>query len=158
MFRSAQSLGADPTYTRFEGALLTLLSKGRNTTVMEGRVGTAFGSDLPLHHDFALGGFQQLSGLRPRQLVGSRYTLARATFRRNMATLNTKPEGGDVHLGFSLEAGNAWSEADGTGLDELKGGASVFVGMETLLGPLFLAYGRATSGSDTLYLFIGRSF
>jgi NTE family protein len=158
VYRSAESLGADPTYTRLEGALLTALSKGRNTMVLEGRFGTAFSSDLPVHHDFALGGFQQLSGLRPRQLVGSRYALARATFRRKMATLNTTPAGGDLHLGFSLETGNAWSEQDYGGLDELKGGGSVFVAMETLLGPLVLAYGRATSGSDTLYLLIGRSF
>jgi NTE family protein len=158
LFRSAESLGADPTYTHLEGAWMTALSKGKNTAVLEGRVGTAFGSDLPVHHDFALGGFQQLSGLRPRQVVGSRYALARATFRRNVATLNTKPEGGDLHLGFSLEAGDAWSDPDTGGLDELRGGASLFVGMETLLGPLYLAYGRATSGSDTFYLFIGRSF
>ncbi len=157
-FRSARSLGADPTYTRVEGAWLTALSKGRTTTVLEGRFGTAFGSDLPVHHDFALGGFQQLSGLRPRQLVGSRYALGRATFRRNLATLNTTPEGGNLHVGFSLETGNAWSDADDGGLAELRGGASVFVGLETLLGPVFLASGRATSGSDTLYLFVGRSF
>ncbi len=157
-YRSAEALGADPTYTRLEVAALTALSKGRNTMVLEGRFGTAFSSDLPVHHDFALGGFQQLSGLRPRQLVGNRYALARATFRRNMATLNTTPAGGDLHIGFSLETGNAWSEPDEGGFDELKGGGSVFVAMETLLGPLFLAYGRATSGSDTFYLFIGRSF
>jgi len=61
-------------------------------------------------------------------------------------------------VGFSLEVGNAWSDPGGMGLDDRKGGGSVFVGMETLLGPLFLVYGRATSGSDTLYLFIGHSF
>ncbi len=157
-FRSARSLGADPIYTRLDAALLTTLSKGRNTTVLEGRFGTAFGSDLPVHHDFGLGGFQQLSGLRPRQLVGSRYALAQATFRRNVATFNTTPEGGDLHLGFSLEAGNAWSDPDVGGLGELRGGASLFVGLETILGPLFLAHGRASSGSDTFYLFVGRSF
>ena len=84
--------------------------------------------------------------------------LARATFRRRLTTLNTAPAGGKLHVGVSLEAGNAWSEADGMGLDELKGGASVFVGMETLLGPLFLAYGRATTGSDTFYVLIGKFF
>ena len=82
--------------------------------------------------------------------------MARATFRRRLTTLNTAPVGGKLHVGVSLEAGNAWSEADGIGLDELKGGVSVFVGMETLLGPLFLAYGRVTTGSDTFYLFIGK--
>ena len=84
--------------------------------------------------------------------------MARATFSRNLATLNTAPAGGDLHVGFSLEVGNAWSDPGGMGLDDRKGGGSVFVGMETLLGPLFLVYGRATSGSDTLYLFIGHSF
>ena len=157
-YRSARSLGADPTYTRLESAFLTALSRGSNTMLVELRFGTGLTSKLPLHHDFALGGFQQLSGLRPRQVVGSKYGFARATFRRNVTTLNTTPQGGDLHVGFSVEAGSAWPEAGGVRLDELKGGASVFVGMETLLGPLYLVYGRATSGGDTLYLFVGRTF
>ncbi len=52
----------------------------------------------------------------------------------------------------------AQSPRGGVRLDELRGGASVFVGMGTILGPAYLAYGWATSGDDTLYLFIGRSF
>jgi len=56
VFRSARSLGADPTYTRLDASLLMALSRGRNTTVFEGRFSTAFSSDLPVHHDFALGG------------------------------------------------------------------------------------------------------
>ena len=37
-YRSARSLGADPTYTRLESAFLTALSRGSNTMLVELRV------------------------------------------------------------------------------------------------------------------------
>ncbi len=35
---------------------------------------------------------------------------------------------------------------------------SLFVGAETYLGPLYLAYGRAEGGHQSLYLYLGHKF
>ena len=43
-------------------------------------------------------------------------------------------------------------------VDNLVGGASLFGGMETLFGPLYLAYGHSTLGGDTVHLLLGRAF
>ena len=157
-YRSARSLGADPSYTRLEGSFLAAVSAGRNTVLAGLRAGGAVNSTLPVHDDFSLGGFRQLSGLRPRDLVGNQFAFGHVTFRRRLANIPAAPEGGNLYLGFSAEAGNAWSESRLVRWDNLIGGASLFLGMETLFGPLYLAYGHSTLGDDTVHLLLGRAF
>lgn len=157
-FRSARALGADPSYTRLEGSLLSAFTRKGTTLVLEARAGTAINSDLPSHHDFALGGFQQLSGYRAREAIGNRFGFGRATLRRKVATLPTTPQGGNLHVGVSIEAGNTWIDSGDVSFSDLRGGAAVFVGLESILGPVYLAYGRTASGSDTLFFFLGRAF
>ena len=154
-YRSDESLGASLEYTRLEGAFQTAFSRGPTTVILGGRAGSAFDSALPVHHDFSLGGFQRLSGLLPRDVVGNHYGFAHVTVQTRVGTLPTTLQGGGFYLGFSLEGGNAWD--DRMRLDDLKGAASVFAGVETLVGPLFLTYGRTHSGDDKVTLLIGRS-
>jgi hypothetical protein len=33
---------------------------------------------------------------------------------------------------------------------------SVFLGVDTVLGPVYLAYGHAEQGNDSIYLYLGR--
>jgi NTE family protein len=96
-----------------------------------------------------------MSGLLARDIVGNHYGFAHLTVRTRLATLSTAPQGGGLYVGFSLEGGNAWDDAQSVRLGDLKGAASVFAGVETLLGPLFLSYGRTTSGDDKVYLLLG---
>ena len=35
---------------------------------------------------------------------------------------------------------------------------SVFLGVDTVLGPVYLSYGHAEQGNDRVYLFLGRLF
>ena len=101
VYRSDRSFGATLDYTRVEGALLAAFSYGRTTVLLGGRAGSAFDSPLPVHHDFALGGFQRLSGLLSREIVGSRYGFARVTVQTRLASLPTAPQGGALYVGFS---------------------------------------------------------
>jgi NTE family protein len=156
-YRSERSLGASLEYTRLEGAFLAAFSRGRNTVLLGGRAGSAIDSTLPVHHDFALGGLQRMSGLLARDILGNHYGFARVTFQTRLATLTTALQGGDLYVGFSLEGGNAWDDMPSVRLDDLSGAASVFAGVETLFGPLFLSYGRTWSGEDKIYLLLGRA-
>ena len=65
-----------------------------------------------------------------------------------------------VYVGMSLEYGNAYEERDDITLDpdEAILAASVFLGMDTILGPVYLSYGHAEAGNDSVYLFLGRLF
>jgi hypothetical protein len=138
------------------GAFLTAFSRGRNTMLLGGRAGSAIDSTLPVHHDFALGGFQRMSGLLPRDMVGNHYGFAHVTVQTRLATLPTALQGGGLYVGLSLEGGNVWDDTRSVRLRDAEGSASVFVGADTLVGPLFLSYGRTASGEDKVYLLLGR--
>jgi len=128
VYRSDRSLGASLEYTRLEGAWLTALSRGRATLLLGGRVGSALDATLPVHHDFALGGFQRMSGLLPRDILGNHYGFGHVTVQTRLATLTTALAGGNLYLGFSLEAGNAWADRESVDVSDLRGAGSVFFG------------------------------
>ena len=61
-----------------------------------------------------------------------------------------------TYAGGSLEFGNVWDERSDIDWDSLRFGGSLFVGADTIIGPLYLGYGQADSGNGALYLFLGR--
>lgn len=103
---------------------------------------------------FSLGGFQLLSGYQPGQLVGDTLLFGRASYYQRLRDNPLFARG--FFLGGSLELGNAWKRSDPLRPRDLRPAASVFVGADTGLGPLYLALGYAPQGSTVVYLFIGR--
>ena len=63
-----------------------------------------------------------------------------------------------AYLGASIEVGNVWqNRADASFRDALTAG-SVFVVFDTVVGPIYLAYGAAEGGRQSAYLFLGQTF
>ncbi|MGH8586112.1 MAG: hypothetical protein ACREWE_08030 [Gammaproteobacteria bacterium] len=65
-----------------------------------------------------------------------------------------------AYAGVSLEYGNVYEDRDDISLtpgNALLAG-SVFLGVDTVLGPMYLAYGHAEQGNDSIYLYLGRLF
>ena len=60
------------------------------------------------------------------------------------------------YSGMSLEAGNVYGRLNGSQSSGLIVGGSLFVAVDTTLGPLFLAVGLAEGGNHAIYLFLGR--
>ena len=63
-----------------------------------------------------------------------------------------------LFLGASLELGNAWQDSSDISFSNSLLAGSVFAGMDTIIGPVYLAGGYAEGGHSALYLFIGRPF
>ncbi len=101
-----------------------------------------------------LGGFLNLSGFAERSLVGSQAALARAVFYRrtgDTSRLFSLP----LYVGASVEAGNVWNSRSAFGSGSAVVAGSVFGGLDTPLGPVFLGFGRNSSGADSWYLSFG---
>jgi NTE family protein len=60
-----------------------------------------------------------------------------------------------LYLGASLEAGNVWQERSDISGGSLLVNGSLFAGLDSWLGPLYLAAGFAEDGGSSLYLFLG---
>jgi NTE family protein len=100
-----------------------------------------------------LGGFGRLTGLRENERVGTRSVLARVLGYRglNEVRLASVP----LYAGFSLEAGQNWLSFESAELGDLDYSASVFFAVRSPLGPLYIGYGRSTSGDSSAFLRIG---
>ena len=115
---------------------------------------TTSNGSAPVQDRFRLGGFANLSGFDQDELSGEHAGLARLVLYRRIGRLRLLP----IYLGFSLEAGGVWESRDDVELGSLIPAGSVFVGLDTLIGPVFLGGGVAEEGNYSAYFFIGRSF
>jgi NTE family protein len=101
-----------------------------------------------------LGGFLRLSGTEPNSVVGSRTVLGRVVMARSIGAMPAAL-GGDVRLGFSLEAGAAYSPSDPLSWGKLKQAGSAFIAVDTRFGPLYFGAGATKEGKGSGYLFLG---
>jgi len=61
-----------------------------------------------------------------------------------------------VYVGASFEAGNVWLEKDNVAADELIYAGSLFLGVDSPIGPIYLGVGVAENDQRALYLQIGQ--
>jgi NTE family protein len=104
---------------------------------------------------FALGGFLDLSGTPVGAITGSHRARAAALLYYRMGEL-PRTVGRNWYLGFSLEAGNVWARKADVDYGNLRKAGSLFLGVDSILGPLYLGYGKTAGGDSALYLFWGR--
>jgi hypothetical protein len=57
-----------------------------------------------------------------------------------------------------FEAGNVWQSTNDIAFDNTIIAGSLFVVFDTLLGPIYIAYGAAQGGRRSAYLFLGQTF
>ncbi|NNM03942.1 MAG: BamA/TamA family outer membrane protein [Gemmatimonadetes bacterium] len=160
--RVVEGLAADQSYHRLDVGLTRALTTGDNTFLPRISLGTSFGTELATFDKFALGGFANISGYERGEIIGARYGLISLMFYRALRGLPESPLGSAVYLGGSLSTGHAWDHGEGAletlQWGDLRSGGSIFVGFDTLLGPIYLAQGFGDGGRRVSYFFLGRAF
>jgi NTE family protein len=134
-------------------------SFGRDTVSFSASGGITLQSHVTdLNLLFPLGGFLNLSGLRAYSLLGPDYGIARALYYRQIGRGGPGYFDVPTYLGVSLEVGNVWQSRSEASFTNTQKDASVFLGMDTFLGPLYIASGFDDHGHQAFYLFLGRTF
>ncbi len=144
-----RGLGGDRTYNRWETDGVYVRSFGEHTLNLGYKFGRSTGSVAEL---FQWGGFLQQSGHRTGALLGDSLSFGRIVYYNKLAR-QTMLEG--LYAGMSLEAGKLRNPPLG-GHTGLLRSAALFLGVDTPLGPLYVAYGRTHEGLYSYYLFLGR--
>jgi NTE family protein len=154
IFASSAALGADEPYTKWDADGVAVWSFGDHTFNIGLKAGGKLGSDaLPRYDLFQWGGFLQQSGYPTGALVTDHFTFGRLLYY-NKFVKQKLLEG--IYAGFSLEAGRYGAPlVPGSPTGFLKS-ASVFLGADTPVGPLYFGYGRAADHNSSFYLFLGR--
>ena len=151
---SEESLGAEVDYRAAELAASRALSFGRHTLVVGGEFATVYEGEAPFHEQYNLGGFLNLSGLEVDQKLGQHRGIGRVVYYYRWSSNPVLP----VYLGMSAEAGQVWIEDDEIGFDNLEAAGSLFLGLDSPIGPVFLAGGMAEGGNKSIYVFLGQPF
>ena len=147
-------LGAEFDYEQATFQATAAHAFGRNIIMGHVEAAHSFDDLAPLERSFELGGFGRLSGLVPDQLFGRHLGLFSLAYMRKLVDVDFAP----VYAGVSLERGNVWDLEDNVSLGDMQNAGSIFVGAETPLGPVYLAWGYHESGQSTLYFYLGNPF
>ncbi|MCE3001467.1 MAG: patatin-like phospholipase family protein [Xanthomonadaceae bacterium] len=130
-------------------------SFGPNRLLFGTRLQARWGRPSRFESPATLGGFTNLSGYSERELIGDHAALFRTVYYRRLGDageLFSVP----AYVGASLETGNVFlRREDLLDLEDLVLGGSLFVGVDSPFGPLFLGYGRNDQGDASVYLTFG---
>jgi NTE family protein len=131
------------------------VSHGEHRLLFGARAHTVWGEPSLFDGLTALGGFANLSGFAERELLDENALLARGVYYQRLGDsgeLFSVP----AYVGASLEAGNVFASRDDLlDLDDLIFAGSIFVGVDSPFGPVFLGFGRADTGDSSFYLNFG---
>lgn len=152
---SRPGLGADNKFDTVEGDISQTWSRGKNSLQLGMRYATTLSSDNTVQDFFPMGGFLNLSGLERGEISGPHAALARLIYYRQVGDTTGDLFETPIYLGFSAEAGNVWQTRSAIDFDSMRINGSVFAGMDSYFGPVFLAAGFAEHGETNFYLFIG---
>jgi NTE family protein len=152
-----EELGFDDSFARVRGSVSTFRTWRKNTIGLGAKYETTINGGPHPEATHSLGGFLNLSGFDRNSLTGRHVGLASLLFYRRIASPAVFAWEFPVYVGGLVEIGNAWDDRKDIDNDLLTSGGP-FVGVDTPLGPLYLAYAHGEGGHDQIYLYLGRSF
>lgn len=151
-------LGAEQRYQSLSGNFY-YASSIAPCTILLGLEGAAnIEAVAPPYDRHSLGGFLRLSGLSRNQISGQHLGLGEIIIYRQLSGSKPAFLRVPVYVGLSLESGQVWERASQIGLRSLRLSGSAFLGVETFLGPFYLAGGLDQDGHRSFYLFLGQPF
>jgi len=158
-FESTEKWGSDDDYTKVSAKLIKPWSSGNHHLKIQLEAGDTFGDhteELYFYDGYKLGGPGRLSGLSLNQLTGLEYQLATAEYYYRLSDM---PDffGRGLFLGSGLEAGRIEDELM-INPGEWVSSASLFAGMDTVLGKMQLTLGHASLDRTAFYFTLGHRF
>lgn len=149
-----EDLGSDSDYDQFTALWNDVVSFDDDTLLFGAEFGTTLSGSSPAQSRFELGGFFSLSGFAVDQLSGQHYLILRGAYMHRFGVLEIMP----IYTGITLEAANAWEEEDQISADDLITGSSLFVGLDTPIGPIYAGLGFNDEGEESIFFYLGRTF
>ena len=95
-----------------------------------------------------------LSGYQEDELTGQHMGLLMLRYMHRIGDFNLMP----TYIGASLEYGNVWQNEDDIDFANLIAAGSLFVGVDSFLGPIYLGYGQAEGNINSFYFYLGKVF
>jgi len=153
-----ENLGASADFESLEVHAMQAWSRSADTLILQLDAGSNLSGTMPLDSLYRLGGLFSLSGYKDEELIGESFALGRLVYRRRLNGADAQVFGVPLYAGVSVEGGNVWADRHQASASDITLAGSAFLAADTILGPVYMAYGRADTGRQSLYLFVGRPF
>jgi NTE family protein len=157
----SETLGADNDFQRWRAVAQGAYSFGRdkrNTVILTARTGQSEDATKEPQNFYQLGGLFNLSGLSQDFFSGRNMAFAMAQYQRRLSERSVIPLDLPVYLGGSIEGGQLWSDRSDIDVDDFIAAGSIYLAIDSPIGPLYVAYGRSEGDRDALYLSLGWPF
>jgi NTE family protein len=149
-----EHLGSDEDYESVQTLMVKPFSYGDHTILLRGRFDTNFDSTRSLSRGFFAGGLFNLSGLNQDQVFGNTVAIGDIIYFVKALKLS-KLIGKAIYAGASFEAGNAWRKRSDVSTQDLIYAGSVFIGIDSNVGPIYIGLGHAEGNMTALYFSLG---
>ena len=145
---SSDFLGADnDDYEQIIFNAFKVWSWGKHSIQAAGRFKTTLDDNAPIYAQFRGGGFFRLSGFEENQVSGQHFGFLGTGYRYTLREGGLLP----AYVGATIEYGNA-AQKSGDVFDDGLTHGSVYIGFNSLLGPLYLGIGFGENADTALFL------
>ncbi|MGR5063203.1 patatin-like phospholipase family protein [Photobacterium sp. DNB22_13_2] len=150
------TISSDSLYAQMK--LLKPFSYDRHSLIATMQAGGYDGDDVLPVYVQDLGGLFNLSGYHRYELNGRYKLFGSLVYSYRLLDNNFGAVSIPVYIGGSLEQGGVWDDQSDIDFDSSLTAGSLFLGLDTPLGPVYLAYGIAEGGQNSFYLSLGTTF
>ena len=156
-----EGMGADRSFERWQAfgqAAFSFGADSANTVILTARTGQSTGATSEPQNFYQLGGLFNVSGLPQNYFSGRQMAFVMAQYQRRLSDNSVLPINLPVYAGFSIEGGQLWTDRSDVDFGDLVGAGSIYLGIDSPVGPLFLAYGHSEQDLSAIYLSLGWPF
>lgn len=152
-------LAADTNFVQWTNKGLVAMSSGKHALIFSALYNSSISGEPGLQAKFFLGGPFQLSGLFANELFANNAAFSNLIYFYEFNKLTLIPNRPfSLYAGTSLEVGNVWGEKNVNNDDAAIAATSVFIGADTIIGPIYLTAGITNNGHKAIHFTIGPFF
>lgn len=152
--QSTDALGGTNEYSQADMRLTRSFSWRQSTLLAGLDAGITTSGTEVISRRFQAGGFTRLSGLKNNEVNGSHYGRVLLGGFQQISKSSVFP----VYAGVTLEYGNVWQSRDDINAENSIFGGSLWLGIDSPIGPLYIARGQSEGGNAANYISLGRGF
>lgn len=139
-------------------AAFTFGNDDANTVIFTARTGQSNNASNEPQNYYQLGGLFNLSGAGQNFYSGRQMAFSMAQYQRKLSKNSVIPFDFPVYAGFSVEGGQLWSEREDIDISDFTLSSSIYLAVDTPVGPLYLAYGHTNESLNAVYFSLGWPF
>lgn len=150
--------GGDSHFSQVTVRNLAAVSKGKHAVALGAMYNGTIDDTPNFPNKYTLGGLFELTGLSTNELLGDNSALVSAVYFYELKRIEIIPNRPAlVYLGASAEMGKVWKNTNLTD-DRWIGSGSVFAAADTIIGPIYLAWGITDNGHKAAHLALRPAF